>query len=116
MKIKFLKFSALSSWAMAFALGCAASAHRGVVAMKIDEGSAHVCIDPGEAKVGDQLTVFRNECSQPLPGSKARGIPLCKKNRIGTATITSFLNEHYAEARFTDGTEFREGDMVERTK
>lgn len=116
MKIKFLKILALSGCATAFAVGCAASTHRGVVAMKIDEGTAHVCIEPGEAKVGDQLTVFRNECSQPLPGSKARGIALCKKNRVGTATITSFLNEHYAEARFADGTEFREGDMVERTK
>lgn len=116
MKIKFLKILGMSTWAMAFAFGCAASAHRGVVAMKIDEGTAHVCIDPDEAKVGDQLTVFRNECSQPIPGSKAQGIAHCKKNRVGTATVKSFLNEHYAEVQFADGTDFREGDMVEKTK
>lgn len=116
MKIKFLQTLALSGCATAFAVGCAASAHRGVVAMKIDEGTAHVCIDPGGAKVGDQLTVFRNECSQPTPGSKAQGIVLCKKKSVGTARIKSFLNEHYAEVQFAEGSDFREGDMVERTK
>jgi len=116
MKIKFLKIMTLSGCATIFAVGCAASTHRGVVAMKIDEGTAHVCIDPDEVKVGDQLTVFRNECSKPIAASKAQGIAHCKKNRVGTATVTSFLNEHYAEVKFADGTDFREGDMVEKTK
>ncbi len=116
MKIKFLRTLALSSGALALAAGCASSVHRGVVAMKIDAETAHVCIDPGEAQVGDRLTVFRNECSQAFPTSKAQGTALCKKKQVGTATISSFLNEHYAEARFANGTDFREGDMVERAK
>lgn len=116
MKSKIIRVLVLGISVMAFAVGCASSVHRGVVAMKIDEHTAHVCIDPDEAKVGDHLSVFRNECSQPIPGSKSRGIPVCKKRPVGSATIISYFNEHYAEARFANGTAFKEGDMVERTK
>ncbi len=42
--------------------------------------------------------------------------PSTNKKDAHPATITSFLNGHYAEVRFADGTEFREGDMVERAK
>lgn len=85
--------------------------------MKMDDRTAHVCLHRDEAQVGDEVTVFRNVCSrQQPPYSKGTGTVRCQKKEIGSGTITSFLNEHYSEARFSAGTDFKEGDMVERTK
>ena len=91
---------------------CSTSVHRGLVAMKINEEIAHVCVDKNEVRPGDQVVLFRNICNELAPKDPRR--TSCEKKRIGTGTITELLNEHYAVAKFPSGTGFREGDMVER--
>lgn len=102
---------------LALASGCSPAIHRGVVAMKIDERTAHVCIEPSAAGVGDRLAVYRSECKPPTAaGLRARTGAYCERKLVGAATITSFFNEHYAEARLDEGSGFEEGDMVERER
>jgi hypothetical protein len=84
---------------------------RGVVAMKIDEKTAHVCVRKVEVNVGDRMALYRNECTQkPPPRPQLR----CSMSLVGEGTITELLNEHYALLSFDKPTDFREGDLIEK--
>ena len=93
--------------------GCAGSVHRGVVAMKVSDTAAHVCVGKEEVKVGDKLALYRNECRKGSMGSKAKKTT-CTKEKLGTGTVTEILNEHYSVVEVQSGVQFREGDVVER--
>ena len=95
-----------------FVAACAPAVHRGLVAMKIDEEIAHVCVDKNEVKPGDRIVLYRNICDQFAPKDPRR--INCTKHKIGDGLIIELLNEHYAIAKFPNETGFREGDMVER--
>lgn len=83
--------------------------------MKIDDTSAHVCVDNNEVKPGDSITLFRNICEQKkVQHPWRRANTLCQKKEIGKGTITELLNEHYATAEFSSSVAFEEGDMVEK--
>lgn len=85
--------------------------------MKISDTQAHVCIDRDEVSVGDTVSLFRNECrTRPdtSPKSPSRTKTECGKNFVAKGTVVELLNEHYAIANFPSGTDFREGDVVER--
>lgn len=108
------KRNMISAWAIGmFAMGCAGSVHRGVVAMKRSDTTAHVCIDEEEVNVGDQLALYRNECRRDVVNSKAKKTT-CIKKKLGVGTVTGILNEHFSVVEVHPGVRFREGDVVER--
>lgn len=97
-------------------VGCVAPHTRGVVAMKLNETDAHVCVGKEEVEPGDKVLLYRNVCTNPaLTAPKTLRAVTCEKKQIGAGTITENLNEHYAAATFPAGTGFKEGDVVEKS-
>lgn len=90
--------------------GCATSLHRGVVAMKIDDSTAHVGLTRGEVKEGDHVELYGNSCEVKLKGESRK----CTKVNKGHGTVTEVLNNDYVTVKFADGTKFAEGDFVEK--
>lgn len=109
----------LTIFAVGLLAGCAPSTHRGSVAMKIDERSAHVCLGADEVKLGDSLRILRNVCtSNPVPNSKGasrtKGVQ-CDLKLIGYGKITEVLNNHYSIATIEALGGYQEGDIVEKS-
>lgn len=93
--------------------GCAHGLMRGSVAMKVSENEAHVCLGDKEVKVGDRVTLFRNNC--PVRGGRdLGGGGVCTKEKVGLGTVTQLLNEHYSVVKFEPGVKFSEGTFVEK--
>lgn len=90
---------------------CAHQTMRGSVAMKISKDEAHVCLGNNEAKVGDKVVVYTNNCP-PLAGRDAY-TQLCEKKEVGHGEVTRLLNEHYSVVKFDKGVKFSEGTFVE---
>lgn len=89
---------------------CASKVHRGVVAMKIDESTAHVGLMRNEVAVGDHVELYTNHCIN----NRAANQQECEKVSRGHGTVTQLLNENYTLVKFDDGVTFREGDYVEK--
>lgn len=87
---------------------CASQLHRGVVAMKIDENTAHVGLNKNEVKVGDHVELYGNKCNQ------TKGQQNCKKFSKGHGTVTEVLSDDYAAVKFDNGVTFQEGDFIEK--
>lgn len=99
--------------------GCTPSAHRGSVAMKLDDGLAHMCLGADEVKPGDSIKVLRNICTNnSTPNSKGairtKGVQ-CELKLIGQGKITEILNNHYSVATIEAQGGYQEGDIVERS-
>ena len=96
--------------------GCAHSVMRGSVAMKTSENEAHVCMDKGEVKPGDRVTLFRNVCTGKGGGGRGEGggNRSCEKRQIGKGTVKENLSEHYSLVQFDEGVQFEEGTFVEK--
>ncbi len=92
--------------------GCAHSAMKGSVAMKVSATEAHVCLD--NAKVGDRLTLFKNSCPTRDTGLRTSGSSaMCEKVRVGQGTVTQILNQHYSVLKADAGVAIEEGNFVE---
>ncbi len=89
---------------------CASQLHRGVIAMKIDESTAHVGLNKGEVSVGDHVELYGNKCKRATKGSEQN----CEKVSKGHGTVTEVLNDNYAAVRFDNGVAFQEGDFIEK--
>lgn len=87
--------------------GCS-TMHRGVVAMKIDENSAHVGLNKNEVAIGDHVQLYGNKCTN------RKGDQNCQKISKGHGVITEILNEDYAAVKFDSGVVFQEGDFIEK--
>lgn len=100
-------------WSITFAAvlvtGCSA-VHRGVVAMKVNDTEAHVCLNKGEVAVGDTVKLYRNVCTTASKPILAK----CEKREMGSGSVTQILNEHYSVVSVPHGTDFKEGDFVEK--
>lgn len=94
-------------------LGCGHAAMRGSVVMKINDSDAHICMGSGEISVGDEVVLIRRDCrtdgGKPIPNPDA-----CKRVVMGQGEVVEVLNDHYSVARFPPGTQFKEGDTVEK--
>ena len=113
----FLRILFLPLAALALMLaGCAHGLMRGSVAMKVSDTEAHVCMDNTEAKVGDRVTLYKNNC--PTTGGGARsGLGAggrCEKVELGQGSVTEILNQHYSVVKFDPGVPFEEGTFVEK--
>ncbi|MFO0890933.1 MAG: hypothetical protein U0790_17540 [Isosphaeraceae bacterium] len=106
--------------ALVAAAGCTPAAHRGSVAMKINEQEAHVCMGTGEVKAGDRVALFKNECSRPPLQAKSNpgvGRPVeagCRQVKLGEGRVVRTLNEHYSVVEVDPGVTFEEGATVEK--
>lgn len=106
--------------AMVMALaGCAVTAHRGSVAMKINDRQAHICMGKGEVKAGDRVVLFRNECSSPsspqLKNNLSAANPkACRRIMLGEGRVVEPLNDHYSVIQVDPGVVFEEGAIVEK--
>lgn len=80
--------------------------------MKISDTEAHVCMDNSESKVGDRVTLFKNNC--PKAGGKGDPSAGCEKIQLGQGTVTKILNHHYSVIKFDAGVPFEEGTFVEK--
>lgn len=92
------------------ATGCAHGKMRGSVAMKTSERDAHVCLDKGDAKVGDTVQLFANQCTKGAKGD----VRTCEKVSRGNGVVSGIINDHYSVITFDEGVKFSEGDFVER--
>lgn len=93
--------------------GCVATTPRGVVAMKISDSDAHVCLRKQEVKEGETVVIYRNVCERNT-GKPA--FSRCELRQQGTGQITDRLNDHYSVVHFDNGVKFNEGDVVEVKK
>ena len=89
---------------------CASKVHRGVVAMKIDETTAHVGLKSNEVEVGDHVELYGNKCTK----SHIIQEQTCNKVAKGHGIVTGVMNENYSAIKFDQGVSFQEGDFVEK--
>ncbi len=89
---------------------CASQLHRGVIAMKIDENSAHVGLNKNEVTVGDHVKLYGNKCTKLAKASDQ----VCEKLAKGHGVVTQILNDNYASVKFDSGVTFQEGDFIEK--
>ncbi len=89
---------------------CASQLHRGVVAMKVDESTAHVGLNKNEVSVGDHVELYANVCK----GSAKTQTQSCTKVSKGHGTVTEVISEDYAAVKFDQGVAFKEGDIIEK--
>ena len=89
---------------------CASQLHRGVVAMKIDDSTAHVGLNRSEVKIGDHVELYGNDCRRDTGGQDYS----CQKFSKGHGRVTQILNDNYAAIKFDPGVMFKEGDYIEK--
>lgn len=87
---------------------CASQLHRGVVAMKTSDNTAHVGLNKKEVSVGDHVELFGNKCTGP------KDVRVCAKVSKGHGTIMEVISDDYAAVKFDSGVTFVEGDFVEK--
>lgn len=107
MKIKNL----LVLGSLVFLAACSSSqkVHRGVVAMKINDSTAHVGLNQDEVALNDHVQLYSNKCTK----SVSREVS-CQKIEKGHGTITEIISPNYVAVKFDDGVSFQEGDVIER--
>ncbi len=108
--MKFL-ISALSILVFA---GCASSIKRGHVVMKTSDTDAHVAMGNGEVSVGDHVELYHNRCVPVGSGGKGGGSRECQKVSGGHGEVTNVINGDYSTVKFPEGTQFSEGDTIEK--
>ena len=89
---------------------CASKVHRGVVAMKINENTAHVGLNRNEVSVGDHVELYGNKCA----GNSKIIERTCEKILKGHGIVTQIINDNYASVQFDSGVAFQEGDYIEK--
>lgn len=97
--------------AIALLSACATSLHRGVVAMKVDDRTAHVGLNSTEVKVGDHVELYGSKCTK----GGGRGSPTtCTKVSKGHGVVTEVMGGDYSAVKFEEGVSFQEGDFIEK--
>lgn len=89
---------------------CASTVHRGVVAMKVDDSTAHVSMGQNEVSVGDHVELYSNKCKN----KKLIEEPVCERVAKGHGAVTSVINNDYVVIKFDSGVTFQEGDFIEK--
>ena len=97
--------------AVIFIISCAHGTKRGSVAMKVSDKEAHVSLGKDDVKMGDILTLFKNECNTHSGGDSTL---ICNKVRLGSAEVSQPINEEYSIIQVEPGVQFNEGTIVEK--
>lgn len=110
-----MKFSVfvLSSALVLILSSCASGVRRGSVVMRTGDDRAHVGMGGKEVSVGDHLVLYKNVCTG-VPGSLGAGDRSCQKKEGGHGEVTKILSADYSEVKFPAGTQFAEGDTLEK--
>jgi hypothetical protein len=87
---------------------CASQLHRGVVAMKVSDDTAHVGLNKKEVSIGDHVELYGNKCSG------AKDSRTCAKIFKGHGTVVQVISDDYAAVKFDSGVVFVEGDFIEK--
>lgn len=88
---------------------CASTLHRGVVAMKVDETTAHVGLGQNEVSIGDHVELYSSKCNK-IKGEEQ----ICKKIQKGHGKVISIISSDYVSVQFDKGVTFQEGDFIEK--
>ncbi len=89
---------------------CASQLHRGVVAMKINDNTAHVGLNKNEVVLGDHVELYGNRCA----GSGKNSDRSCEKVSKGHGVVTQIISDNYVSVQFDKGVAFQEGDFIEK--
>lgn len=106
--------------ASVFLTSCVTAVHRGAIAMKIDDTTAHVGLAADEVTPGDHVEIFSNKCKNIRAGrigTTADGInaeQFCEKISKGHGKVVSIINKDYVVVKFDSGVAFQEGDIIEK--
>jgi len=92
---------------------CSSTLHRGIIAMKLDEHTAHIGLNSKEVNVGDHVELYENKCTKPSK-SASSNTPSCQKIHKGHGLVTKVIGEDYSEVKFDDGVIFEEGNFIEK--
>jgi uncharacterized Zn finger protein len=97
-------------------VGCATGGvKRGHIVMKTSDRTAHVALASGEVQVGDHVELYHNECTKEGGGLKnGGGIRTCRKIEGGHGVVSQLFDSDYAKVEFPEGTNFTEGDTIEK--
>lgn len=94
-----------------------ASTRRGSVVMKVSDDQAHVGMGKADVNVGDHVQLYQNVC----PPKRAAGRSgdggssgSCRKEPRGHGEVVQLLGEDYSVVKFPPGTQFSEGDTLEK--
>lgn len=94
-----------------FVSSCANKLHRGVVAMKINDSTAHVGLAKNEVTVGDHVELYGNKCNR---NTKIDPEQACQKISKGHGLVSGYINDNYVAVTFDKGVTFEEGDFIEK--
>ena len=98
-----------------FLVSCATSVHRGVVAMEIDENTAHVGLGKSEAGAGDHVELYAHKCRNIRSSVPQLSVDqVCTKVSRGHGRVTTIINDDYVVVKFDTGVSFEEGDFIEK--
>lgn len=64
----------------------------------------------GEVEKGDFIELYENQCRK----NAAPGGSSCPRISKGHGQVVTIFNDEYAEIRFARGTQFSEGDVIEK--
>jgi hypothetical protein len=93
--------------AIAALIGCTTTrAERGVVAMKMNDTEAHVDIGSPALAVGDHVELYHHICEKRV----------CHKHIGGEGVVSKIVSGDYSVVEFPAGTEFSQGDAVEKRR
>ena len=91
---------------------CASYPRRASVVMRLNDNEAHVGMGKGEVEVGDHLQTFKNVCRRS-GGANEPSVD-CQKKFLAHGEVVRVINDNYSVVKFPPGTEFSEGDTVEK--
>ena len=96
--------------------GCASASPEGIVAMKIDDRTAHILLAPEAFRTGDSVALIESRCASGprLMRTRKPQSDKCKKIIAARGIVTRALNDRYAVVEFPQGVEFDEGDAVRK--
>ena len=93
-------------------ISCNSMGHRGAVVMKISPSKAHVCMGNQEVSPGEKVNLYEHVCINRSTEYENQ-VP-CEKTKLGEATVTRTINEHYSEIEVPSDVKFKEGTIVEK--
>ena len=104
-----MKKAAVLVLVLAFNSLAMAGVQQGGVTLKIDSSNAQIDLGDHSVRMGDKVVLYKETCQGPK-------VSLCKKEKVGTATVSKVLNEKASEIKTDGNMALEEGMIVERAK
>ena len=85
------------------------AAVQGKITIQIDSSKAQINLGNTKVRDADRVEIFEKTCKGPK-------VELCKKEKIGEATVSKVLGQRAAEITLDNGIVVKEGYLVEVKK